>query len=351
MIMESCAGVEYMNFRATCKQCYLAAPAVQWGNEAELKRLRDYSLVSPWLMVAETNRDIFTFIDPILGDNYYIKHSQVSSIAEDIIHCSRFGWVLFENTEYKCVVLFNPFTNDLRKLPEPDYNYLEGLCFSAPPTSPDCMVVGFTTAYGSPTQGQWLAHIHYVAREQTWYTYRLGVDLTSIRIPTFFGRDLYALCNFGDVVYYKNLGSEDYSLKIFQAKAPSNCCKSEARYYLMKCDQHLLLVIVDGFGKFVEVFKHNDSVEDYWEKIHDLGKHTIYIHGTSCICIDAHVPEMANKIYFPNQHSTNRKIVFYSLETCLFHTFDEKNIQETLWDLYRTVHQRNPLVWIEPSWS
>nr|GEZ73704.1 hypothetical protein CTI12_AA475860 [Tanacetum cinerariifolium] len=50
MIMELCVGVEYMNFRATCKQCLLAAPLIKWSNEASLRRLQTHSPVSPWLM-------------------------------------------------------------------------------------------------------------------------------------------------------------------------------------------------------------------------------------------------------------------------------------------------------------
>ncbi|GKD67821.1 hypothetical protein Tco_1321911, partial [Tanacetum coccineum] len=46
-IMESCVGVEYMNFRASCKLCYLAVPIIQWSNQTASKRLQlqEYSLV------------------------------------------------------------------------------------------------------------------------------------------------------------------------------------------------------------------------------------------------------------------------------------------------------------------
>lgn len=50
MIIEFCVGVEYLNFRATCKQCHLAAPMIQWS---KVGRLQTYSLASPWLMVLD----------------------------------------------------------------------------------------------------------------------------------------------------------------------------------------------------------------------------------------------------------------------------------------------------------
>ncbi|GJR79983.1 cation/H+ exchanger, CPA1 family protein [Tanacetum coccineum] len=42
-ILEHCVCVEYMNFRATCKLCHLAAPSIQWSNKTTLKRLQSYS--------------------------------------------------------------------------------------------------------------------------------------------------------------------------------------------------------------------------------------------------------------------------------------------------------------------
>ncbi|GKE53777.1 hypothetical protein Tco_1488933 [Tanacetum coccineum] len=140
-IMEHCVGVEYMKFRATCRQCLLAAPVIKWSNKTSLWRLQTYSVASPWLMVVDKDRDVITFKDPMLGDNYLMKKSQILSIADVKIFSSRFCWLLFKSNDLRCLVLFNPFTNDLRKLPEDD---LESLNFSAPPTTADCIVVGIT---------------------------------------------------------------------------------------------------------------------------------------------------------------------------------------------------------------
>ncbi|GKF64638.1 hypothetical protein Tco_0188086 [Tanacetum coccineum] len=51
MIMGLCVGVEYINFRATCKHCHLAVPSINWSDESASKRMQTYSLISPWLMV------------------------------------------------------------------------------------------------------------------------------------------------------------------------------------------------------------------------------------------------------------------------------------------------------------
>nr|XP_043609453.1 uncharacterized protein LOC122581309 isoform X2 [Erigeron canadensis] len=184
MLMEFCVGVEYMNFRATCKRCHLAAPLKQWRNKTALRSLQSYSLVSPWLMALQKHRGVIAFKDPLLGDDYYMKNSQIS-VFNETIYCSRFGWWLFEIRDL-CIVFFNPFTNDLRELPNPGF-HLESLCFSAPPTSPDCIVVGFDHI------PEWDVYILFLAQEPTsWH-----------------------------------LGEEDVSWKIFEAKVPTSSCRSQ----------------------------------------------------------------------------------------------------------------------------
>ncbi|GKA37864.1 cation/H+ exchanger, CPA1 family protein, partial [Tanacetum coccineum] len=354
-IMEHCAGVEYMKFRATCRQCHLAAPVIKWSNKTSLWRLQTYSVASPWLMVVDKNRDVITFKDPMLGDNYLMKKSQIS-IASDKILSSRFGWLLFESNDLSCLVLFNPFTNDLRKLPQSEYD-LESLNFSAPPTSADCIVVGIARR-----RWNWHVHIHFVNREPTWLKVFHNSIPPTICFSSFYGRDLYALCEDGKVIVFNNLGNRSPDCcgnrnsyksfygncyKIVVAEAPESVCGSLTQKFLTKCEQHLLLVCVSEYGKHVQVNKLNKGKKE-WEKITGIGKHMIYICDTTCLCLEAKTPQMENKIFFPQVYSKNRKIVFYSLDTCMYHTFDGKNIQQV--DLFGTTSYLSSHAWIEPSW-
>ncbi|GKD03757.1 hypothetical protein Tco_1178731, partial [Tanacetum coccineum] len=115
MIMKFCIGLEYLNFRATCKSCHLAAPVLQWRGEAALKRLQNYSLLSPWLMVVDKKQDIVTFEDPLSGYKYFMKSLPYQ--INDSARCySGYGWLLFYG-EYG-LVFYNPFTNAVRDLPD-----------------------------------------------------------------------------------------------------------------------------------------------------------------------------------------------------------------------------------------
>nr|GEV45711.1 hypothetical protein CTI12_AA382280 [Tanacetum cinerariifolium] len=296
-IMEHCVGVEYMNFRTTCKRCHLAAPLIKWSNKRSIKRLQRYSVFSPWLMVVDKNQDMITFIDPVFGDNYFKKNPQIS-IFRNKLFCSRFGWWLFEN-DLSCYVLYNLFTNDLRKLPE-SHDRLKSLSFSAPPTSANCIVVGVTTSE------HWHGHIHFVNREPVWYTVNLVPDPHTICSSIFDGRDLYALGKEGELIVF-NL-EPDYLWKHVEAEAPKSH-SSSTRRYLTKCDQYLLLVSVGECGEHVEVFMHYASKRE-WGKVDGVGKHMIYICDSTCLCIEAKMPQMENKIFFPQLHTKNRKIVF-----------------------------------------
>ncbi|GJR94427.1 hypothetical protein Tco_0266601 [Tanacetum coccineum] len=278
LIMEHCVCVEYLNFRATCKRCEVAAPLIQWSNKTYLTRLQTYSSVSPWLMVVDENQGIITFTDPMLGDNYFMKKLHLSLDNQEVF-CSRFGWLLCFSHDFECLVFFNPFTSDLRKLPEATYGFY-AVCFSAPPTSPDCMVAGISIA------DECLVSVHYLARESSWRTIHVGAEPDSIRFPTFFGEDLYALDGDGKLIGFIGLGDENSSSTFVEARAPISCCTSPTRHYLMKCGQDLLKVIVGKFGERVEVFKWDVSKEE-WEKIDSLGNHVLYICDMTCLCIEA----------------------------------------------------------------
>ncbi|PWA67922.1 hypothetical protein CTI12_AA313560 [Artemisia annua] len=333
LIMEFCAGVEYLKFRATCKRCHLAAPLIPWNNRKASKIMQKYSVPSPWLIVFDKHKGIITLTDPVFGDKYFIKTPQ-ELICDFQIKCSRFGWLLILKPDGS-LMFFNPFTSDILELPELPGVHI--ICFSAPPTSPDCMVVGI--AVGSRPYD---ICIHIVGGEPSWRTTSLNVRGDKFfKYLTFYGRDLYALREDGGFDFFREMGREDHAWFRHAAKGPASCCKSLPQCFQLICDQHLLRVIVGKFGESVEVFKKSRLRN--WVKKDTLGKHVIFICGASSVCLDAKTPQMENKIYFPTS-----PIMYYSLETCRFHTL---NNQDSFGDFFGTKHHLTPHGWIEPRWS
>ncbi|KAJ0872471.1 hypothetical protein HanRHA438_Chr11g0524061 [Helianthus annuus] len=276
-------------------------------------------------MVFDTHQGIITFTDPMFGDKYYMKTPQ-ELIGNVKIRCSRYGWLLVYNLSHEpeSMMLFNPFTNDIRKLQF--MGYVRSNCFSAPPTSWDCMVVGLVA------DGMCVGFGQLVNSGLDWGLRFVDfgeVVPRSISFPTLYDKDVYALeagGGGGRLDVYRLMEIEGSFWEVV-AEAPRGC-PSEAQCFLVKCDEHrLLLVRVDEYGESVEVFKLNETTRE-WEKIDGLGRRMIYICGATCFCVEAKTPEMENKIYFPQLHSKNRKMVFYSLETSRYHTFDGRLVDE-----------------------
>nr|GEX52207.1 Toll/interleukin-1 receptor (TIR) domain-containing protein [Tanacetum cinerariifolium] len=88
LIMEFCAGVDYLNLRSTCKGCHLAAPLMAWNNRKTSKIMQKYSLPSPWLIVFNKHKGIVTLTDPMFGNEYFMKTPQ-ELICKFYIKCSR----------------------------------------------------------------------------------------------------------------------------------------------------------------------------------------------------------------------------------------------------------------------
>nr|GEU96332.1 zinc finger, CCHC-type [Tanacetum cinerariifolium] len=185
-VMELCVGVEYLKFRSTCKLCHLAAPLIQCKNGKAVNQLETYSLLSPWLMVFNKHKGIFTFTDPMFGDN-----------------------------------------------------------FSAPPTSPDCMVVA------SSRQS---IFIHFVG-EPSWDRVSLDFNGKDYQFFTLYGPeslDLYAMKANGELDIYKEMGEEYYCWERTVCPAPTSCCTSLRQSFLVRCEERFLQVILGEFGESVE---------------------------------------------------------------------------------------------------
>ncbi|KAJ9539659.1 hypothetical protein OSB04_026165 [Centaurea solstitialis] len=380
MIMELCVGIEYINFRATCKRCHLAAPRIHWRNKTALRKLQKYSLVSPWLMVVEQvngGAGIMSFTDPISGDKYFMKVrlpgvASLNYNENNSISCSKFGWLLFYTRSssdlgnHHQLVFFNPFTNDVRKLPRTPPHYLKNLCFSAPPTSgTNCMVVGFSiqarTAYI-------LRYVYEQEDQLVWH--RFDVDGFGraaypsylpcqardvydycFHFPTFHGRDLYALCYKGQLVVFKDMREGNFSQPEVVSAEPPRCLELYVpQYFLMERDRYLLLVIVDKFGGDPQLFQFNDLTKQ-WNQIESLERHVIFIGDATCVCVEAKTPKMQNKIYFPR--FKDGKLIFYSLETSTYHTFDGKLVSREEASgpgRFPSTRHLSLHAWIEPTW-
>jgi len=171
--------------------------------------------------------------------------------------------------------------------------------------------------------------------------------------PTFHGRDLYALCYRGQLVVFKDMSEGSFSQpEVLLAEPPECPGLYLPQYFLMERDQYLLLVIVDKFEGDLRLFQFNDSTKE-WNQIQSLERHVIFIGDATCVCVEAKTPKMQNKIYFPRYK--DGKLIFYSLETSKYHTFDGKLAsREDAFEFgsrdFRSTIHLSLQAWIEPTW-
>jgi hypothetical protein len=113
--------------------------------------------------------------------------------------------------------------------------------------------------------------------------------------------------------------------------------------FLVECDGNLLSVFeVEGqFQNCVHVFKLNEPTMT-WIKVENLENHMLFLSNSASFSSVATIPGMENKIYFPRLYGQN--IVFYSLETNNYHTFENEVLN------FHHVREQLNSSWIQPRW-
>ncbi|WJX92391.1 hypothetical protein P8452_74039 [Trifolium repens] len=132
---------------------------------------------------------------------------------------------------------------------------------------------------------------------------------------------------------------EEASLEVLEElQAPCCTCFNN---FLVECDGNLLLVFESPFAKGVYIFKLNESTMT-WTRVESLKNHMLFVGKTS-FSVVANIPGMENKIYFPRFYG--QSIVFYSLETNNYHTFQNEVVN------FHHVREHLSGSWIQPKWS
>ncbi|XP_020236903.1 F-box/kelch-repeat protein At1g57790 [Cajanus cajan] len=100
---------------------------------------------SPWLMYFPKFDDWYEFYDPVKRKTYSIELSELSGAR---VCYTKDGWLLLYRPRTHSVFFFNPFTQEIIKLPRFEMSY-QIVAFSCAPTSSDCIL--FTVKHVSPT--------------------------------------------------------------------------------------------------------------------------------------------------------------------------------------------------------
>ena len=316
LIFQRLFLVDYLHFRATSKMFNSAAPLIPWRISSQ--RFENLSL-SPWLTLFNQKDGACAFIDPNYGDKYFINLPQ--TLKEGMVICStKDGWLLMTvgDDDYESLFLFNPFTQLILPLPGRRDRIQNFSCigFSSLPSSSECVVVEVLV----DKKSSFPIFNHGTLGDDCWYECTTDDAFIFNNSPVFYRGAFYYLGQKGNLGIFE-LCDGGYIWDV--PTKPKPPCTCYTQNYLVECNGELLSVFVGHFGKWVRVFKLNESKKT-WIGVESLGNYMFYVSRSSSFSAKAKTPEMENKIYFPRFCGKNN--VFYSLETRKYHTRESKDV-------------------------
>ncbi|KAL3498694.1 hypothetical protein ACH5RR_041426 [Cinchona calisaya] len=263
---------------------------------------------SPCLMFIE-KFGICKFFHPIYNDFYFME---IPEIANARLRYSRFGWLLLsqEDSSTKNIFFFNPFTRIKIELPRiPFEDGFVSLCFTAPPTSSDCVVMGVSG---------FLFYSVAMIRlgDQNW---SIDENDKKFRLaechPILYRGRYYCLGADGNVGIYN---PKDHTCDVILKPLDTKVIESLRQAFFAEFDGKLLAVFVYGHEREVHVWRLNLSKMN-WFPVQSLGDKMLFVSRGSSFVETASVSGIANKIYFSKFYGNSG--VFYSLSTKKYHSY------------------------------
>ncbi|XP_026414874.1 uncharacterized protein LOC113310418 isoform X3 [Papaver somniferum] len=274
--------------------------------------------LSPWLVFPK-HQAVYNYINPMHNKENYLMN--IPNLLKGFrIRFSKGGWLLL--SKGKTLFFYNPFTRSTVKLPVlPDsyHHYaFTGISFSSLPTSSDCVVFGI----GKEFDCDWIEILSIQRGDQSWtHNVYNNVYLHPGREPVYFQLTFNNPVFFCGVFYSLDINGilgvfkfgSGISWEVLAMVAPPNC-EFIYKSFLVECDGKLMSVLLGHLGKWVRIFRLNET-DMIWVEVKHLGQHMLCISNTSCVSAMAPTSRMENKIYFPRLH--NEGILYYSLDTGL----------------------------------
>ena len=294
------------------------------------------SICKSWRSIKPTSRQLLSVLDstysqiPCLMSVDYYKcsvfhpiyhdHMNIPELCGATIRYSKYGWLLLSRSDCS-VFFFHPFNKI--KIELPGSHPFGTMCFSSPPTSADCLVIGVE-----------------VLGLEVGFIRRGELDWTICQFRGYFGPagcnpvihngKCYCLSNSGNVGVFdineclRAPNQHFHHWTIVSTGLPEHIRYSHQQSYMMEGNGGKLLAVfeVHDCEKCVYVFELNLSSSRSrmkWHEVRNLENKMLYVSPGGSFLESARVKGMGNKIYLPNVQD-NRN-VFYSLQTKKYHSF------------------------------
>ncbi|KAM5559453.1 F-box/kelch-repeat protein [Rosa sericea] len=291
---------------AVCKRWHSAAVSVRVVNRA------------PLLMYFPKFGSLFEFYDPSQRKIHFVEIPQL--IGSRVCY-TKDGWLLLYRPKTFRVFFFNPFTQEVVKLPRFELNY-QIVAFSSAPTSTSCMV--FTIKHVNPTVVA-ISTCHPGAEQWTTVQYQNRLPfVSSIWNKLVFCNDLFYCQSLTGWVGVFNPHERTWSvLSVPPPKCPEKFfAKSWWKGKFMTEKDGDILVIYTCSTENPIAFKL-DQRNMVWEELKTLDGATVF---ASFLTTHANIDLPAikrNSIYFSKVRFYGRQCISYSLVDGRYHPRNE----------------------------
>ncbi|XP_057488737.1 F-box/kelch-repeat protein At1g57790-like isoform X2 [Actinidia eriantha] len=323
LIMSHLTLKENICASAVCKKWLSVAISVRVVNR------------SPWIMYFPKSGNLYEFYDPAQRKTYSLTLPQ--------LQCSRVcytkdGWLLLYRPRTHRVFFFNPFTQELIKLPKFEVAY-QVVAFSSSPTSPGCVV--FTIKHINPTVVA-ISTCYPGAMEWTTVNYQNRLPfVSSIWNKLVFCNGLfYCLSLTGWLGIYD---TEQHIWNIHVVPPPKCPMKFFSKNWwkgrFMVEHKGDIFVIYTCCSERPIVFKLDQS-NKVWAEMKTLNGVTLFVSFLSSQARIDLLGMMRNSIYFSKVRFYGKRCLSYSLNECRY--YPRKQCHD--WGVQDPFER----VWIEP---
>ncbi|KAM7469661.1 hypothetical protein LguiA_007844 [Lonicera macranthoides] len=346
LIGSSLLARDRVCFRAVCKRWQSVIPPVPCPIHESTESLTStVDMVRfPLLMFSRCGGSCFSFYHPICNTTYVLDSPEIANAK---IRFSKDGWLLMSQG-LKGIFFFNPFIKKRIDLPDLPYTYsFEAISFSSLPMSPDCIVFGEIWTFDNSASFCFICH-----GEDTWNecTAEHKFDfVASHNNPVFHSGMFYYMDKNGKLGTFDPNNDSNHGWTVFPKPEQVQPCNFVRKNYLVECNGELICVFEGHVGKWIRIFKLDDSAMT-WSDIESLGDKMLFVSRTASFSAATkgskqEVVGMENKIYFPRFHGKNS--VFYSLKMNRFYTLGSGYNSD---DFYNTTIKMD-CTWNEPSFD
>ncbi|KAG8366538.1 hypothetical protein BUALT_Bualt17G0090300 [Buddleja alternifolia] len=326
------------NFKLVCKSWNLTSPIPQ----SLPPPVESPYFNSPCLMFSNWSNNSWKLFHSLYNQFYNLDFQELKDAK---IHFSKYGWLLMSRDELT-LFFFNPFTNEKVELPSITCSF-SSVCFTTPPTSPDCTVAGIFSSSTIRDIDFGLLKVGDKKWKSQGFENTDGYFWISTCPPLYYNGVYYCLDSHSRNIYVFDPTEEDNWRWVPYRKTSRDEEEEKDKdelheHYMVEVEGDIWGVFVTKKERRVSV-KKLDSSHMRWIELETLGNKCLYVSPNGSFAETCTVNGIANKIYFNKFHGKSG--VLFSLKSGMYYSVEGDFASEGAYGLVEVDYG----AWIKPT--